>query len=249
MSTTRQDQINAIEALEAIPGIRITSQVQGQRGAVRIDGLPPEFTEIYVNGQRYAGENDRAIDLGDQLFANIERIEIMRGPQALRHTSRAAGGVINMITKDPPSDGPAVEAMIANGDQEQVSGELTAGYGNASLGGNLVYDYNQIGGFETPDPDSQDPDNGLPSPFGKGSLYRTHDLYGTLVARPSEPLELKTRLGYRIREIPILFVDRRVGISKMSKPIVGEAFFMVWRLGWMRWFARPNRRRVPEGGA
>ena len=57
------------------------------------------------------------------------------------------------------------------------------------------------------------------------------------------------RLGYRIREIPILFVDRRVGISKMSKPIVGEAFFMVWRLGWMRWFARPNRRRVPEGGA
>ncbi|MEZ4279762.1 MAG: TonB-dependent receptor [Myxococcota bacterium] len=192
--------VDAIEALEAIPGIRITSQVQGQRGAVRIDGLPPEFTELLVNGQRYAGENDEAIDLGDLLFANVERIEILRGPQTLRYTARAAGGVINIITKDPPTDGPAVEAMIANGDQERVSGELTAGYGDSTLGGNLTYDYNQSGGFDAPDPDSTDLDDGLASPFGEGSLFRTHDLYGTLVARPIEALELKTRLGYRIRD-------------------------------------------------
>ncbi len=36
--------------------------------------------------------------------------------------------------------------------------------------------------------------------------------------------------GFRITEIPILFVDRRVGISKMSKKIVWEAAFTVWRL-------------------
>ncbi|MBK7948302.1 MAG: TonB-dependent receptor plug domain-containing protein [Deltaproteobacteria bacterium] len=192
--------INAIEALEAIPGIRITSQVQGQRGAVRIDGLPPEFTELLVNGQRYAGENERAGDLGDLLFANVERIEILRGPQALRYTSRAAGGVINIITKDPPRDGPSVEALIANGDQEQVSGELTPGWGNEKLGGSLVYDYNQIGGLDAPHPGSTDPDDGNASPFGEGSLYRTHDLYGTIAANPSEKVELKTRLGYRIRD-------------------------------------------------
>jgi len=192
--------INAIEALEAIPGIRITSQVQGQRGAVRIDGLPPEFTELLVNGQRYAGENERAGDLGDLLFANVERIEILRGPQALRYTSRAAGGVINVITKDPPRDGPSVEALIANGDQEQVSGELTPGWGDEKLGGNLVYDYNQIGGFNAPHPGSTDPDDGNASPFGEGSLYRTHDLYGTIAANPSEKVELETRLGYRIRD-------------------------------------------------
>jgi dolichol-phosphate mannosyltransferase len=39
--------------------------------------------------------------------------------------------------------------------------------------------------------------------------------------------------GFRITEIPILFVDRRVGISKMSKKIVREAAFMVWRLRFM----------------
>ncbi len=36
--------------------------------------------------------------------------------------------------------------------------------------------------------------------------------------------------GFRLREIPILFSDRRVGISKMSKRIVREAAVMVWRL-------------------
>ena len=44
--------------------------------------------------------------------------------------------------------------------------------------------------------------------------------------------------GLRITEIPILFVDRRVGISKMSKKIVWEAAFAVWRLRFMnprRW--------------
>lgn len=38
------------------------------------------------------------------------------------------------------------------------------------------------------------------------------------------------RKGFRIREIPILFVDRRAGVSKMSRRIVWEAAWMVWRL-------------------
>lgn len=37
--------------------------------------------------------------------------------------------------------------------------------------------------------------------------------------------------GYRIKEIPIIFVDRRAGQSKMSKKIVREAIWMVW---WLR---------------
>lgn len=36
--------------------------------------------------------------------------------------------------------------------------------------------------------------------------------------------------GFRIHEIPIIFMDRRAGISKMSKKIVREAVTMVWRL-------------------
>ena len=36
--------------------------------------------------------------------------------------------------------------------------------------------------------------------------------------------------GFRIKEIPIIFVDRVKGNSKMSKKIVREAVFMVWKL-------------------
>jgi dolichol-phosphate mannosyltransferase len=36
--------------------------------------------------------------------------------------------------------------------------------------------------------------------------------------------------GMRIREIPILFVDRRVGVSKMNNKIVWEAMWLVWKL-------------------
>ena len=39
--------------------------------------------------------------------------------------------------------------------------------------------------------------------------------------------------GYTIREIPILFVDRQAGVSKMSRRIVWEAAWMVWRLRWL----------------
>ena len=36
--------------------------------------------------------------------------------------------------------------------------------------------------------------------------------------------------GFNIKEIPIIFVDRVKGSSKMSKKIVREAVFMVWKL-------------------
>ena len=38
--------------------------------------------------------------------------------------------------------------------------------------------------------------------------------------------------GFRLIEIPIIFVDRTDGVSKMSKKIVREAVWMVWRLRW-----------------
>jgi dolichol-phosphate mannosyltransferase len=38
--------------------------------------------------------------------------------------------------------------------------------------------------------------------------------------------------GFRIAEIPIVFTDRTEGESKMSKRIVREAIWMVWRLRW-----------------
>lgn len=41
------------------------------------------------------------------------------------------------------------------------------------------------------------------------------------------------RRGHRIGEIPIIFVDRTLGESKMSKKIVREAVWKVWKLRWL----------------
>ncbi|MBD3162154.1 MAG: glycosyltransferase [Candidatus Eisenbacteria bacterium] len=54
------------------------------------------------------------------------------------------------------------------------------------------------------------------------------------------------RLGFRIVEIPILFVDRRVGISKMNRKIIVEALAMVFHLSFLRIFTRKPRRETPR---
>lgn len=46
-------------------------------------------------------------------------------------------------------------------------------------------------------------------------------------------IEMKFRMwkkGFKLCEIPIVFIDRRAGISKMSRKIVYEAMFRVWKL-------------------
>ena len=46
------------------------------------------------------------------------------------------------------------------------------------------------------------------------------------------------RKGFTLKEIPIVFVDRTEGQSKMNKAIVREAVWMVPRLRLMTWFGR-----------
>lgn len=41
---------------------------------------------------------------------------------------------------------------------------------------------------------------------------------------------LAWKKGYRIKEIPIIFVDRKRGKSKMSMRIIGEGLLLIWRL-------------------
>ena len=45
------------------------------------------------------------------------------------------------------------------------------------------------------------------------------------------------KIGFQIKEVPVIFVNRQEGVSKMSGGIFGEAFFGVMRLrldGWLR---------------
>jgi dolichol-phosphate mannosyltransferase len=54
------------------------------------------------------------------------------------------------------------------------------------------------------------------------------------------------RHGGRVGEVPIIFVERRVGASKMSGPVLLESMLMPWRLVWRN---RGRVRRPAEGQA
>jgi dolichol-phosphate mannosyltransferase len=44
--------------------------------------------------------------------------------------------------------------------------------------------------------------------------------------------------GFRLKEIPIIFIDRSVGVSKMHSGIVSEAAWMVWKLRFLGMIGR-----------
>lgn len=50
--------------------------------------------------------------------------------------------------------------------------------------------------------------------------------------------------GARIKEVPIIFVDRRSGVSKMNKSIIYEAIFLVWKLKFFPWLL--NKKKVSK---
>ena len=50
------------------------------------------------------------------------------------------------------------------------------------------------------------------------------------------------KLGFRIREVPIIFQDRTFGVSKMNKGIVKEGILGVLKLRWHSWFTNYRRR-------
>lgn len=52
------------------------------------------------------------------------------------------------------------------------------------------------------------------------------------------------RQGMRVVEVPIIFTDRFQGTSKMSKKIVREALWMVWRLWFQNGLRRAPRKRA-----
>ena len=49
------------------------------------------------------------------------------------------------------------------------------------------------------------------------------------------------KIGAKIKEVPVIFINRREGTSKMSGGIFSEAFFGVMRLRWDGWFRKYSR--------
>lgn len=110
------------DALRAVPGVSVTSTGTNLTD-VRIRGAEANHTLILIDGVKARGGGaDYNLSLLDA--ANIERIEVLRGPQSVFYGSAASAGVINIITRQGEGGlhyGGAVEA----GNGHAVQGHVT----------------------------------------------------------------------------------------------------------------------------
>jgi vitamin B12 transporter len=99
------------DALRAVPGVSVSS-VGANYTQVRLRGGESNNVVILVDGVELGGGGEEYILSGLET-ANIDRIEVLRGPQSVFYGSNASSGVINIITRSPQQGveyGGAVEA-------------------------------------------------------------------------------------------------------------------------------------------
>ncbi len=89
------------DALRTIPGVTIQQAGNpGNRTTVRIRGSDTNQVLVLIDGVRINNlRADDSVDLGNLLTADVQRIEVVRGPQSVLYGSNAVGGVINIITR------------------------------------------------------------------------------------------------------------------------------------------------------
>lgn len=92
------------ELLEREGSVHVT-RAAGRGSTIEIQGLSSEHVLILVNGRRLSGRINGAIDLSRLRVADIERVEIVKGPSSALYGSDALGGVVNIITQQNTSGG------------------------------------------------------------------------------------------------------------------------------------------------
>ena len=97
-----QNVTSVIDALRMVPEIHIVQNgVYGGVSSVYLRGVSTGQTLVMINGMKVFDpmSTDASFDAAHITTDNIERIEILKGPQSILYGSNAIGGVINIITK------------------------------------------------------------------------------------------------------------------------------------------------------
>jgi vitamin B12 transporter len=119
------------DLLRAVPGFAVShSGVLGSQTQVRVRGSEANHVLVLIDGVR---ANDPAT--GDEFrweylaAANIERIEVVRGPQSALWGSDAIGGVVHIITRSGV-DAKKVGGYFESGSGNTMNSAVNGGFGN-----------------------------------------------------------------------------------------------------------------------
>jgi len=100
------------DVLRQVPGVEVQrSGGFGKTTSIRIRGAGPTQVQVLVDGVRVKSTTTGEAELNDISVDQIERIEVIRGPQSTLHGADAIGGVVNIITKR--GKGPLVATASA----------------------------------------------------------------------------------------------------------------------------------------
>lgn len=103
------------DLLRDVPGLNVV-QTGGPGGttSVFMRGTNANHTKMLVDGIDVSDPSYGSFDLAHLLTMDIERVEVLRGPQSGLYGSDAIGGVINIITKEGKGP-PHVTAQVEGG--------------------------------------------------------------------------------------------------------------------------------------
>jgi outer membrane receptor for ferrienterochelin and colicins len=106
----RRGARNVGEALAGEPSLQVNPQAYGFLGGpsgVQMQGLDGDRVLILEDGERVIGDVGGVIDLSELPLTAVDRIEYVVGPSSSLYGSNALGGVINIVTAPPRSEGPS----------------------------------------------------------------------------------------------------------------------------------------------
>ena len=136
----RSNSNSLSEILDAQPGISSGNQGGfGQTSSYFIQGFEKKYISILIDGVSYADNTPTQSEtyLNSISLDEIERIEILKGPQGSIYGSSAAGGVISIITKGNFKKGMSTSFQSTFGSYGTVSTTLNTGYSTEKWDWNL----------------------------------------------------------------------------------------------------------------
>jgi outer membrane cobalamin receptor len=98
-----RNDVSMVDLLRSLPGVQVTQPGGGGGVAsVFLRGGEPNFTVVFVDGVKVNDPNNTrggSFDFATLTLGDVERVELVRGPQSAVYGSDALSGVINVITR------------------------------------------------------------------------------------------------------------------------------------------------------